>query len=1642
MPPLFQLKNKYLFLNKNKIFRYLKRQENAESITTENPPKYYGNLTPYKNIPEPSKNEMSSLDGESDVVSDFYNWSKERVKYPSRNSDRNERDVENISTFKLKYLFSNLKSILKIKCFRDINCPQFLSGMYTNNVNDNHTRKRLQNAPQASDVYLKFFKDSSSFLSENVNEKYTQRKLLSTPLAIHYFKDGAYKQKNKNYTTELHQKSQEYDIINAHQNLPEYDKTVEHQMSPEHDFKHLSLFDYIPKPQRVFKRDVSSQGVPENEHPLPDVLDSTIYDINVNDNDTAFDNFTSMTVFNENYFFENVSDNEFLQENETEFVYISAKEYPGIGVYEQRKKGVIYIHGLFELSKGECRDYPDTGRYEFEAAKFAIRQINERKVIDGYQLEMYYNDTLCDAGVAVDAFFHSLYRKPIMTALLGPGSSEVTERLARVVSRWNIVQMSYGATSPVLSDRKNFPMFFRTVSPDSSHNSALLAFILHHKWSTVATLHEQGDKHSLPMAKLATDLEQVNVTVSLTKGTSERDYKDHLREIKNQDCRIIICSFSAALFRQIFCENYHLGMYGPDYAWIILGDTSATWWEDMTPTECDDHQLNSAMSSVITVGSYYEIVGNETSVSETTMPEILDEIGYTSNRRSSGYVAQTYDAVWALALALRDVEANWRDNNSSLTLGDFTYDNHDIASRVTSTLSKLHFMGVSGPVSFRNSDRVGFTAFHQRQGNDLKLVAIYSPGYLKLQFQCPVCSDIEWQGGSPPISSRNIVQKIAVLDRRVFYCVTALAVLGVSLALIFLSFNLYYRKFKFIKLSSPNLNNFVIVGCILVYIAVILLAMDHGTLLSDNHFSIVCSARAFLLSGGFSLAFGCMFIKTYRVYHIFIRANTGIVKSKLLHDQQLLGLVSVLLLIDCILIILWVVIDPMERKLINLSMQVNKDERNVVYLNLREHCSSVHMAKWLGSLYIYKGLLLVVGCYMAWETRHVKVPALNDSQYIGMSVYNVVLTSIIVVALANVIPAERYTLTLVLVSTLIFISTTTTLCILFVPKIHTIYLNPENAGVVATPGVKVECKTRRFAINDESRESTYRAEVLNRALKKELKELDEEYNKVADKLGIPPCIVRGAEAAEPNPTGGSTESLPPWVEEYREYDSEERDKVWCTGRPTIASAFSAIHHVALQIPSTSRGCRVETLAKVHFDARQLEDNACSPLRSSFIAMDNREETPLIPSKQVRMFLSDRALNKLKIPSHACINNDKYPTLQCHPLSKLKKQMHSDPRLYPGIYIPRNTTPLLPGRSLNQVHLQNGSQSDFSKTTTSGTSNWETAPLHESTSFSTPLEDFWSSSINGNSNALKSSEETPSSNYISYEDENTNESLDLLSNPHSCCRDEVHSHPKYYEERTLTTSDSSKLEKIPINKNYISGSSSSICGPNISDLSTDTDESPKEFLILKDIHDNTSLSNPKGNESQNLVNKLPLDTITQNSETDRNNMPSSNKKSQNREKSARIIKESEIVVESKPMGGARAKTNRNMAVRKTCSKKVKGKSLRNEGNRYHQASNCYEFKDMNEGCIYNDSLANSQDLNYFNGNVTALPSSSESHHLIEPPVEERINHLRQELFRLETSNLNNNSTEPQERINRLRHHIFRLERELILLQLDQAESIDL
>lgn len=158
----------------------------------------------------------------------------------------------------------------------------------------------------------------------------------------------------------------------------------------------------------------------------------------------------------------------------------------------------------------------------------------------------------------------------------------------------------------------------------------------------------------------------------------------------------------------------------------------------------------------------------------------------------------------------------------------------------------------------------------------------------------------------------------------------------------------------------------------------------------------------------------------------------------MLKDTKLISMVCCLLLVDASVVTFWTLVDPMQRDLKNLTLEMSSEDRSVVYQPQVEVCQSLHTKSWLGFLYAYKGLLLAVGVYMAWETRHVKIQALNDSKYIGFSVYGAVITSVSVVILSNLL-SERVTLAFIIITSIILTSTTATLCSVFLPKMNDIW---------------------------------------------------------------------------------------------------------------------------------------------------------------------------------------------------------------------------------------------------------------------------------------------------------------------------------------------------------------------------------------------------------------------------------------------------------------------------------------------------------------------------------------------------------------------------------------------------------------------------
>lgn len=129
-------------------------------------------------------------------------------------------------------------------------------------------------------------------------------------------------------------------------------------------------------------------------------------------------------------------------------------------------------------------------------------------------------------------------------------------------------------------------------------------------------------------------------------------------------------------------------------------------------------------------------------------------------------------------------------------------------------------------------------------------------------------------------------------------------------------------------MSSPQLNNLIIIGCMLTYTSIIFLGLDSGLSSIGKYtfykrfiyvkfsfyildaFPYICTARAWTLMAGFSLAFGAMFSKTWRVHSIFTDVKLN---KKVIKDYQLFMVVGVLLFIDLVIMTTWQVADPFYR---------------------------------------------------------------------------------------------------------------------------------------------------------------------------------------------------------------------------------------------------------------------------------------------------------------------------------------------------------------------------------------------------------------------------------------------------------------------------------------------------------------------------------------------------------------------------------------------------------------------------------------------------------------------------------------------------------------------------------------------------------
>uniref|UniRef100_A0A915N9I1 G-protein coupled receptors family 3 profile domain-containing protein n=2 Tax=Meloidogyne TaxID=189290 RepID=A0A915N9I1_MELJA len=351
---------------------------------------------------------------------------------------------------------------------------------------------------------------------------------------------------------------------------------------------------------------------------------------------------------------------------------------------------------------------------------------------------------------------------------------------------------------------------------------------------------------------------------------------------------------------------------------------------------------------------------------------------------SLAHSSYAYDGILALGLAL----------NKSLILkkGGEEEEEFEIDKKLfVSKMRKTDFEGLSGRVRFDDKgERLGLVQIQQLINGSYSIIGFLDNAEGRFQLN----KDLDW---IPPADSTLLLRRREYVSALLLIIMCSLAFAGICLALIFLIVNIKFRNHRFIKMSSP-----IICGSLCAYLTIFLLSVD-TRMVSIRRFEQFCYAKVWILCFGFTLAFGSMFSKTWRVHSIFTNIRRD---KKAIKDSKLYLIVACLLAMD------------------------GAREENMLVIPELEHCESSHSVVFQLLFAITKGLLMLFGCFLAWETRAVNVPALNDSKYIGIAVYAIV---------------DHLNEAFGLISIFIIFGTTLTLCLVFVPKIVELWKTPKNA---------------------------------------------------------------------------------------------------------------------------------------------------------------------------------------------------------------------------------------------------------------------------------------------------------------------------------------------------------------------------------------------------------------------------------------------------------------------------------------------------------------------------------------------------------------------------------------------------------------------
>ncbi|KAM3615647.1 uncharacterized protein V6R79_005492 [Siganus canaliculatus] len=244
--------------------------------------------------------------------------------------------------------------------------------------------------------------------------------------------------------------------------------------------------------------------------------------------------------------------------------------------------GVFSIHYLMYAVRHNYTTVPeplrctgsiDTRELRFSRAMvFTIEEINNStELLPGIRLGYQIHDSCAGVPLAAYlAFQLSNGLEPVfyedkkcsqageVMAIIGESGSTPSIGMSRIIGPFNVPQVSHFATCACLSDKHQYPTFFRTIPSDQFQADALAKLVKHFGWTWIGAVHSDSDYGNNGMAAFLEAALKEGICVEYSESfyrTHPRSRIQRVADVIRRSTAIVVVAFLASGDMRLLMEE-------------------------------------------------------------------------------------------------------------------------------------------------------------------------------------------------------------------------------------------------------------------------------------------------------------------------------------------------------------------------------------------------------------------------------------------------------------------------------------------------------------------------------------------------------------------------------------------------------------------------------------------------------------------------------------------------------------------------------------------------------------------------------------------------------------------------------------------------------------------------------------------------------------------------------------------------------------------------------------------------------------------------------------------------------------------------------------------------------------------------------